>query len=178
MVLMNRLLDGNYFTVYSTTEDERRNRWRADSNYNIRFNMFKHERVGGHSVKLGRFRDTTFQWSKRGLVKYVRDLIYYTDKEFKESGGYGRTGISIDVDAMRNDLVKAEETLIMIRLKYDVFSKIDIEEHPKYSLACFLQVSSSDLLSIFAPNAYKEAKMKKKAISAYMKHLDPTVKKE
>lgn len=66
----------------------------------------------------------------------------------------------------------------MARLKYDVFSKIDIEEHPKYFLACFLNVSESDLLRIFAPNALREAEMRKKAISVYMNKLDPTKSKE
>lgn len=176
MVLMNRMLDGNYFTVYELTEGERRNRYGNEPIHHIRFILFEHEQVG-RSIRLGRYRDRIFQWSKRGLVKYVSDLIYYADKELSGESGYNRADISIDVNDLREKLIKAEETLIMAQLKYDVFSKINIEDHPKYSLACFLQVNSSDLLGIFAPNAYREAKMKKKAMSAFMKHLDPTVKK-
>lgn len=174
-VVMNRLLDGDYFNLHQLTDDERRNTWRREPKHHLRFNLFEHERVGNHNRNLGRYRDSTYQWSKKGLIKYIGELVRDLESSF---GGGQRRDITVSVSDLRRRLIEAEQALIMARLKYDVFSKIDIEEHPKYFLACFLNVSESDLLRIFAPNALREAEMRKKAISVYMNKLDPTKSKE
>lgn len=176
-IVINRLLDGNYFTIHRRPDDDRHH-YRRESNYNIRYIIFPHEQADQYT-NLGRYRNRVFQWSKKGLIQYLTKVIQQIANEIGGEDRYGRSrSIDINVDGLRNDIVEAEKTVLMARLKFDVYSKINIAEHPKYALAQFLNISSSDLLQIFAPKAHRNVKIQQRAIEKYYKEDDPTLSKD